>query len=84
MGSLMGGGMGSGMGGISAGAGGSGIDIALHAQNDPNFARSLERGSRLVACVPGAERVVMQLPRGNLYACEWGKKARGGRDRDRE
>ena len=47
--------------------GGPGIDIALHAQHDPNFARSLERGSRLVACVPGSERVVTQLPRGNLY-----------------
>jgi hypothetical protein len=47
--------------------GGPGIDLALHAQHDPNFARSLERGSRLVACVPGSERVVTQLPRGNLY-----------------
>jgi hypothetical protein len=29
--------------------------------------RDVERGSRLVACCPGSEKTIMQLPRGNLY-----------------
>ena len=46
------------------------LDIALQGKLSPidESLRRIERGSRLVVCVPFDTKVILQMPRGNLEA----------------